>query len=306
MSFRLLTFLLSMLAATTTLGQDFACQWIRCPNADSGDGVWFNRLYTDTIRPVEAFLTVSSEGFAEVLVNNRNISVHYPTARQGVITTATYDITRFLRADSNIIAVEYFPTSTANEGRQLSLSIYGRDGRGRTFAQTADETWICRPSARHLCEDGSAIIDGQRMLTPWRWIVTDTALWVTADRYQPTSSLPRQVIDEWSSTPRPYAIEEQRYFDNVADSTWYDYGRGFIGYLRATLRDAKPGMRVHFDDITYICNGQMDEQVITKFGPRPFRRVKVWCDTSFDRSIIQTLEAIKTGLQSPPAMFRKR
>ena len=84
-----------------------------------------------------------------VYVNERNITqdLCFSNPDTSTVTIQTYDVTRFMRPDSNIVAVWYAPTPGQPISKQLSLEYYGKDHTGRDFYHKADGEWKC-----HLLE----------------------------------------------------------------------------------------------------------------------------------------------------------
>lgn len=126
------------------------------------------------------------------------------------------------------------------------------------------------------------------------------ALWTTAaEAASPPEAASKDgdapSADSVNPTPYPLRIRQQRYIDIAGDSVFYEFGTAFRGFVRITLRDARPGEVVCYDDNRYVCNGTMDEQAFTKFVVHDYRRVLVSGSKGFDRSQIQKIEAIETA-----------
>ena len=90
-----------------------------------------------------------------------------------------------------------------------------------------------------------------------------------------------------------------RYFDIEGNRVAYEFGTGFYGFVRLTLRDARRGERIRIGDVEYICSGKTDEQACARFVPAVLRRVIVEGDADFSPSQIQRVEGI--GLADLPA-----
>lgn len=142
----LLLLMLSPLAATA---QEFGMNWIRSATAQEGHGVLFRKMVTGAKEPDHAWLEVASQGYVDVYVNERNIDRHAPVVSQKApITVRRFDITPFLREDTNVVAVEYFPRDTMPADRQLAINIYGLYTDGSPLTLQTDATWLCRASQR--------------------------------------------------------------------------------------------------------------------------------------------------------------
>jgi hypothetical protein len=101
-----------------------------------------------------------------------------------------------------------------------------------------------------------------------------------------------QSFDDYTLPYKPSLVTEQRFFDNGDSCTYYDFGTAIQGFIRVTLRGPKRGDVLHLGPLTYICNGELDEQALTKFIPRTIRRVKTWGEDQYDREWIQFFQAV--------------
>ena len=74
--------------------------------------------------------------------------------------------------------------------------------------------------------------------------------------------------------------------------TCYDFGLGFIGFARVTLRGARKGERIFIGDMEYICSGQLDEQACLRFTTMPVRKLTIYGDNKFRADHIVNVEGI--------------
>jgi len=145
-------------AALYANAQQFNTHWVAAPDTDSLAHVWFRTTLLSGARHREAHLTITTTGLVKVYVNEAKVgtALFYP-ARQPGDTTAialTFDVTPYLRPDSNVVAVLYSPGFPHATRRQVSAVYYGTDYKGQHFAYFSDKSWICRRAASGLTPDG--------------------------------------------------------------------------------------------------------------------------------------------------------
>lgn len=291
-----------------SLAQQFSCRWICYPLPHDGQGVWFRKTVTATGKPRRARLFVATGGMVDVLVNSRNVCFDCPAENHGGLIGAEYDISGYMRGDSNTIAIEYFPVGSRSVSCELAVTVYGERADGSPFAFSTDPSWLCHLSARSLNGDGGETLDGTAYPYVWHSAAREDfplAQWIPACGLpgrqrgaappSPTAS-PMATVTLLGAADhaRPQLIRQQKSFDIVGDSVFYEFGTGFRGFVRLTLRGARRGETIVFDGNRYVCSGTMDEQAFTKFIPHDYRRVLVCGDASFDRSQLQKVEAIET------------
>lgn len=305
---RLLLTLMLLFSLTGASAQEFNTPWIGAPQPDSTSHVYFRQTYLLPSPPAEASLTVTTTGLVKVYVNECNVGTasFYPY-REGADAaprSVTLDVTPYLRSDTNVVAVLYSPSFPHKEGRQVAVTFFGRDGRDEPFACYSDSDWLCRPAPSGLLPGGGEWIDGQRYTPDWKSAGYSPALWQGAV----SSSLPSRRSSAGSIAAsasvrsmggnaglgwRLGHIRGKQYFDLVADSVQYEFGTGFFGQLRLTIREARAGECIHFGRNIYYCSGQMDEQACPVFGLDTYRRVLVYGDRHFRQSQIVDIEALE-------------
>ena len=282
--------------------QEFGLRWISYPAPDSTSQIWFRRTFIGKERPLMAQLTVTSTGCLDVYVNECNVSSALTTLQRQVPSNApitqTFDISRFLRSDSNTIAIWYAPSYPHIEHHQLAVIYSGKDRQGRNFSHLSHGSWLCRPANRSADTRGSERQEDHTDGKSWNATPVQTALWQTA----------REVWENlggWA-TPQNGSVGQERavrirapkYFDLVGDSVLYEFGDPFYGFVRATLRDCRKGEVIHFGDFKYICNGKNDEQAFPKFARFFGRRILVHGDRWFKREQIQRLEVVEVIIEN--------
>lgn len=280
--------------------------WIHHPGAAPDEQVWFRRTFTGHGRPRQAAIEVASSGHIIVYVNGYNVSTDMPvdgcndrTESCGDTTEGTetgmpdstvrvtrYDVTRFMRPDTNVVAVWYSPAAGISTGpqtdhKQLSLTFFGKygtavgipgsrkdegNGRGIGFCHTTDATWLCRTNGcRTGRSDGNETTDGSQ----WRadWNATDFSVtgWTGA---AVTKDYSRSVLTEvpplhtaWHTT----AILAYRYAGENNGGLTYECDGTFRGMVRVTLRGMLRGDVISIGGLQYVCSGETDEQACRRF-----------------------------------------
>ena len=291
----LLITLLTLWAASAP-AQPFATRWVAAPHADSTAAVWFRRTFVGTRRPLRGSVMVTTHGQFRLYFNGAHITpsaVHCPVSDgRGSASTVTIDVTPYLRADSNTVALLYAPPRMgADSLQQVAVCYYGRERSGRPFAHQADGSWLCRQAAVWLTPSGeyhdtpAEPDDGygpQPALTAW--VHPRTTRQYSYPSATRSSGTPTRL--------RPGAIRRPLYFDAVSDTVSYEFGTGFYGYVRLTLRGAVSGQHLWVDGNELVCTGQTDEQHYALFTPAYYRRVRVSGDAHFRPSQVQRVEGI--------------
>lgn len=194
---------------TATVG-DFDCRWMSHPAPDDTSHVWFSRTIVTSAKemPRAAYIRVATTGRFVLYVNGRNVStaLFTPDRQKGdtAVAAIAYDVQRFLRTDTNTIALLYCPSMRTR--RQVSVSFYGIaadnshfavSGTDRPcFALNGNAGWLCRHADTWQTHDGGEAMN--RNLYPHRW----------TDPNQPLAMW--QAVEE-SSTSQPHNTTPQRH-----------------------------------------------------------------------------------------------
>lgn len=192
-------------AASTATTGDFDCRWMSHPTPDDTSHVWFSRTIVTSEKdmPRAAYIRVATTGRFVLYVNGRNVStaLFTPDRQKGDTTVATiaYDVQRFLRTDTNTIALLYCPSMRTR--RQVSVCFYGIaadsshfavSGTDRPcFALNGNAGWLCRHADTWQTHDGGEAMN--RNLYPYRWTDANQplALWQAVEEtstYQPLNT----------------------------------------------------------------------------------------------------------------------
>lgn len=281
-----------MLAEAVAAGQSrLLPQWISY-GGNSPSQVWFRQTMIMKGQPRQGSILLMTTGFAALYVNGFNVtptsfSPVRPYGNTGAMASLT-DISRYLRADSNTIAVWYGASADCFPQSQIALSFYGTYTSGQPFCFDTDDSWLCRPANIATMSDGSETEDGRRHFSSWKAGDSHTALWTPA-RISAHSGCSISFSD---STVRAVNLQTPSHFDIEGDSVVFSFPRPFYGRIRVTLRDASAGEIIHIGSLTYICSGETDEQASGIFSLQTGRKVIVCGDSRFSPGQIQSVEAI--------------
>lgn len=168
-------------AASTATTGDFDCRWLSHPTPDDTSHVWFSRTIVTSEKdmPRAAHIRVATTGRFVLYVNGRNVStaLFTPDRQKGdtAVAAIAYDVQRFLRTDTNTIALLYCPSMRTH--RQVSVCFYGIaadsshfavSGTDRPcFALNGNAGWLCRHADTWQTHDGGEAMN--RNLYPYRW-----------------------------------------------------------------------------------------------------------------------------------------
>lgn len=208
-------------AQTATVG-DFDCRWMSHPAPDDTSHVWFSRTIVTSEKdmPRAAYIRVATTGRFVLYVNGRNVStaLFTPDRQKGdtAVAAIAYDVQRFLRTDTNTIALLYCPSMRTR--RQVSVSFYGIaadsshfavSGTDRPcFALNGNAGWLCRHADTWQTHDGGEAMN--RNLYPHRWTDPNQplALWKaveeisTSQHNTTTTSQHNNISPQHISTPQ--------------------------------------------------------------------------------------------------------
>lgn len=215
----LILFIASASAASTATAGDFDCRWLSHPTPDDTSHVWFSRTIVTSEKdmPRAAYIRVATTGRFVLYVNGRNVStaLFTPDRLKGdtAVAAIAYDVQRFLRTDTNTIALLYCPSMRTR--RQVSVCFYGIaadsshfavSGTDRPcFALNGNAGWLCRHADTWQTHDGGEAMN--RNLYPYRWTDANQplALWQaveetatsqplnTTPSHHPTTTTPQHI-----------------------------------------------------------------------------------------------------------------
>lgn len=190
-------------AASTATTGDFDCRWLSHPTPDDTSHVWFSRTIVTSEKdmPRAAYIRVATTGRFVLYVNGRNVStaLFTPDRQKGdtAVAAIAYDVQRFLRTDTNTIALLYCPSMRTR--RQLSVCFYGIaadsshfavSGTDRpSFALNGNAGWLCRHADTWQTHNGGEAMN--RNLYPYRWTDANQplAMWQAVEETSPSQHL---------------------------------------------------------------------------------------------------------------------
>lgn len=308
-------------AASTATTGDFDCRWLSHPTPDDTSHVWFSRTIVTSEKdmPRAAYIRVATTGRFVLYVNGRNVStaLFTPDRQKGdtAVATIAYDVQRFLRTDTNTIALLYCPSMRTR--RQVSVSFYGIaadsshfavSGTDRPcFALNGNAGWLCRHADTWQTHDGGEAMN--RNLYPYRWTDANQplAMWQAVEEtstphhlttintlssedicgYSPLRINP--LVDNAARISRIYTplLTEQS-----GDTLTVHLVPNRRHLIRVTLRDCRRGERIRIGNLQYVCTGEMDEQAFTRFSPTDQNTVTISGDRHFCCEQVQEVESI--------------
>ena len=300
-----LHFVIPLLCITlTAFGQDFRTPWIACPNLDGGQQAWFREVVELEEEPARVWLSVTTTGYVDVYVNERNISTstRMPYREADDVDNALalcFDVTRFFGKGRNVIGIHYSPISSspkqpnAQTNRQVAAHLWGAYTDGSPFALTTDDDWLCRPANGSMDKNGEEHIDNRGFPRRWKAGDTEQSLWrpVVAS---PTSFDVNDYEEAEGLSPAEHITRtlEPAYIQNTPDKTYAIFKEAFNGWVRVTLRKCKPGQHILIDNMEYTCSGEFDEQACARFTVSPHRIVVIKGDKDFQPEQIFSIEGL--------------
>lgn len=305
------TFILLLFSLTAAQAQQFGTEWMTSPSSTDSSCVWFRHTFVANKPPKRASVCVATDSRFILYVNGRNVStaLYLPRHIDANHSTVsfTFDVTRFLRTDSNTIALFVAPTATL-KAPQLSISFYGIDSCNQPFATCNIDGWTYCAASTRLTTDGeltdkslhSASFPFYRdIITPMWQPVTATETsrhsvnkdyGTTAESIYGYNHLLYNVLND--DAVRVRQILSPRFFDRTDRSITYDFSPGFYGFVRVTLRGCQRGEHIYINGMEYICSGEMDEQAYCRFTARYMRRITITGDRHFNPEQVQEVEAV--------------
>ena len=209
-------------ASTATAG-DFDCRWMSHPAPDDTSHVWFSRTIVTSEKdmPRAAYIRVATTGRFVLYMNGRNVStaLFTPDRQKGdtAVSAIAYDVQRFLRTDTNTIALLYCPSMRTR--RQVSVCFYGIaadsshfavSGTDRPcFALNGNAGWLCRHADTWQTHDGGEAMN--RNLYPYRWTDANQplAMWQAVEETSPSQHLTTTTQHHLNTTPPQHISTSQ-------------------------------------------------------------------------------------------------
>lgn len=296
--------------ATATAG-DFGCRWMSHPAPDDTSHVWFRRTLVteEQDMPRTAYIHVATTGRFVLYVNGRNVSTALftpdRTPNDTTVMTISYDVRRFLRPDSNTIALLYCPSTRTR--RQVSVSFYGIAADSSHFATNDTDGWLCRHADTWQTHDGGEAMN--RNTYPYRWTDTDQplALWqaveqISTSQHNTTStSISAEDICGYSPVRINPLVDNAAHMRRIYTPLFTEQSADTLivhlvpnerHLIRVTLRDCRRGERISIGNLHYVCTGEIDEQAFARFTPTSSNTIIITGDSHFRSEQVQEVESI--------------
>lgn len=314
-----------LLTATVVHARPFDADWMTSPLPADSSCLWFRCTFVAgkaSERPVCASVSVATASRFILYVNGRNVSTAlFSNAAPSAIT---YDVTRFLRPDSNTVAVLACPTAMSSgaslytSSPKISVSFFGSTAANQPFVYTSADGWMCHTASTSLtaggelmdaCADALPPAYGDMVMAQWlpvgvvplepqhsaaalpRLAATVVSHAISAESLFGYNPLGYNLLSD-NSAYANYTLLP-RYFDSDGHTVTYDFSPGFHGIVRVTLRGCRRGERIRIgDNLTYICSGEMDEQAYCRFSTQYARKVTISGDRWFSPEQVQEVVAV--------------
>ena len=322
-------------AASTATAGDFGCRWMSHPAPDDTSHVWFRRTFVteEQDMPRTAYIHVATTGRFVLYVNGRNVSTALftpdRTPNDTTVMAISYDVRRFLRPDSNTIALLYCPSTRTR--RQVSISFYGIAADSSHFATNDTDGWLCRHADTWQTHDGGEAMN--RNTYPYRWTDTNQplALWQAVEQISTsqhhTTSTPHHhntstsqhlntTPSQHNTTSTPISAEDicgyspvhinplvdnaahmrriytPLFTEQSADTLIVHLVPNERHLIRITLRGCRRGERISIGNLHYVCTGEIDEQAFARFTPTSSNTIIITGDSHFRSEQVQEVESI--------------
>lgn len=314
-------------AASTATAGDFGCRWMSHPAPDDTSHVWFRRTLVteEQDMPRTAYIHVATTGRFVLYVNGRNVSTALftpdRTPNDTTVMAISYDVRRFLRPDSNTIALLYCPSTRTR--RQVNVSFYGIAADSSHFATNDTDGWICRHADTWQTHDGGEAMN--RNTYPYRWTDTDQplVLWQAVEQISTSQHLNLSTSHHHNTTPPQHLntlpllsaedicgyspVRTNPLVDNAAhmrriyaplfteqsaDTLTVHLVPNERHLIRVTLRGCQRGERISIGNLHYVCTGEIDEQAFTRFTPTSSNTIIITGDSHFRSEQVQDVESI--------------
>lgn len=312
--------------ATATAG-DFGCRWMSHPAPDDTSHVWFRRTLVTEKQdmPRTAYIHVATTGRFVLYVNGRNVSTALftpdRTPNDTTVMAISYDVRRFLRPDSNAIALLYCPSTRTR--RQVSVSFYGIAADSSHFAANDTDGRLCRHADTWQTHDGGEAMN--RNTYPYRWTDTDQplVLWQAVEQISTSQYLNISTPHHHNTTPPQHlntlpllsaedicgyspvrinplvdnAAHMRRIYtplftEQSADTLIVHLVPNERHLIRVTLRGCRRGERINIGNLHYVCTGEIDEQAFARFTPTSSNTIIITGDSHFRSEQVQEVESI--------------
>ena len=301
--------------------QQFAAEWMTVSNATDSHCQWFRHTFVadSSDSPRRASVCVATASRFVLYVNGRNVSTSLfmpgmvsndisPTmANISKPVAITYDVSRFLRPDSNTVALLVAPETNSRRAPSVAVGFFGTTVSRQPFARQSAEGWMCHESSTLLTPEGE-IMDGRSdalspaygdmVMAQWCPVVSTALpdggnihdLGIAAESLYGYNTHGYNPMED--NAARVVKILFPHDMSLKSHSAVYRFASGFYGIVRVTLRGCRRGERISIGCLDYVCSGELDEQAYCRFSPRMHGAVVVEGNRWFRPEQIQQVEAI--------------
>lgn len=285
---------ITLLHLSTARGEGWNRQWISSCDSCRGSQIWFMRTVCLTQTPEEAFITATSNGRITVFVNGYNTTTDVLAPYRSGDTTLksiTCNVVPYISNDTCLISVWYSPFLEHQDGKELSLTLYGKYADGRHFAFRTDNNWAWAqaPATTLRSPQETEMINSRETSATWNTTGLPTPKLLPVR----TKSTTDDVVTEYQPQ---YARKTLvcRLAHSTPTSLTYISPSPFHGWARVTLRGMKSGTQITVNGLYYTCNGQMDEQACRRFTIPPYttNTIKITSPSGIKESNVMSVEAI--------------
>ncbi len=314
-------------AASTATAGDFGCRWMSHPAPDDTSHVWFRRTLVteEQDMPRTAYIHVATTGRFVLYVNGRNVSTALftpdRTPNDTTVMAISYDVRRFLRPDSNTIALLYCPSTRTR--RQVSVSFYGIAADSSHFATNDTDGWLCRHADTWQTHDGGEAMN--RNTYPYRWTDTNQplALWQAVEQTSTSHHHNTTTPHHHNTTPPQHLntlpllsaedicgyspvrinplVDNAAHMRRIYTPLFTEQSTNTLivhlvpnerHLIRVTLRGCRRGERISIGNLHYVCTGEIDEQAFARFTPTSSNTIIITGDSHFQSEQVQEVESI--------------
>lgn len=322
-------------AASTATAGDFGCRWMSHPAPDDTSHVWFRHtlVIDEQDMPRTAYIHVATTGRFVLYVNGRNVSTALftpdRTPNDTTVMAISYDVRRFLRPDSNTIALLYCPSTRTR--RQVSVSFYGIAADSSHFATNDTDGWLCRHADTWQTHDSGEVMNCNTY--PYRWTDTDQplALWQAVEQISTSQRLNLSTSHHHTTTPPQHhnttppqhlntlpllsaedicgyspvrinpLVDNAAHMRRIYTPLFTEQSANTLivhlvpnerHLIRVTLRGCRRGERISIGNLHYVCTGEIDEQAFARFTPTSSNTIIITGDSHFRSEQVQEVESI--------------
>lgn len=174
-----LLFIILMLYATAVQAQQIGTKWMTAPTPTDSACQWFRHTFIADKSPRRASVCIASYSRFVLYVNGRNVStaLYMPNrkANENQPIAITFDVTRFLRPDSNTVSVLACPAISHNCSTTkrktnnntnafispaIAVNFFGTTIDNHLFSYLSPEGWLCHSASTYITQDGE-LMDGR-------------------------------------------------------------------------------------------------------------------------------------------------